>query len=89
MFKIIASKISNFSLFLFQLYAWKIADEMLYQKVDIECCYFAAQTLRTKIQYSFHEVPLENQISLKDSLLKHIANIDHATSPPIVTQVSK
>nr|XP_018908607.1 PREDICTED: transportin-3 [Bemisia tabaci] len=69
------------------LYAWKIADEMLYQKVDIECCYFAAQTLRTKIQYSFHEVPLENQISLKDSLLKHIANIDHATSPPIVTQL--
>ncbi|KAH8032052.1 hypothetical protein HPB51_022800 [Rhipicephalus microplus] len=29
--------------------AWRIADELLQQNVDLESCYFAAQTMRTKV----------------------------------------
>ncbi len=32
------------------VHAWKISDELLHRKVDVESCYFAAQTMRTKIQ---------------------------------------
>jgi len=30
--------------------AWKVSDELLHRKVNMESCYFAAQTMRTKIQ---------------------------------------
>ena len=43
----------------------QVADDMLHQKVDIESCYIAAQTMRTKIQCSFHELPKESHHSLK------------------------
>ena len=35
------------------VYAWTISDQLLQRKVDVETCYFAAQTMRSKIQYSF------------------------------------
>lgn len=54
------------------LYAWKIADELLISKADQESCYFAAQILKTKIQYNFNELPAEAYISLKDSILNHL-----------------
>ncbi|KAI4481697.1 hypothetical protein M0804_009218 [Polistes exclamans] len=69
------------------VYAWKIADEMLQQKRDIESCYFAAQTMRTKIQQSFHELPAEAHTSLRDSLLDHISQINENTNTAIVTQL--
>lgn len=71
-----------------QVYAWKIADEMLHQKRDIQSCYFAAQTMRTKIQLSFHELPQEAHTSLRDSLMDHILQINEHTNSAIVTQVS-
>lgn len=59
------------------LYAWKIADELLINKSDQESCYFAAQTLRTKIQLHFNELPTpEAYISLKNSILNHLKSID-------------
>lgn len=70
------------------MYAWKIADEILHQQSDIESCYFAAQTMRTKIQLSFHELPTEAHTSLRDSLMEHISKINESTSSVIVTQVS-
>lgn len=60
---------------------------MLQQKRDLESCYFAAQTMRTKIQMSFHELPTEAHISLRDSLLDHISQINEHTNSVIVTQV--
>ncbi len=44
--------------------------------------------MRTKIQNSFHEVPVEAHISLRDSLLEHIQGVDEATNAVIVTQLS-
>ncbi|KAJ8673318.1 hypothetical protein QAD02_004580 [Eretmocerus hayati] len=70
------------------VYAWKVADEMLHQKKDLHSCYFAAQTMRSKIQSSFHELPVESHVSLRDSLLDHISQIDKSTDTKIVTQLS-
>lgn len=60
---------------------------MLQQKRDLESCYFAAQTIRNKIQNSFHELPDESHVSLRDSLLVHVSQINNATNPIIVTQL--
>lgn len=70
------------------VYAWKVSDEMLQQKRDLESCYFAAQTMRTKIELSFHELPTDAHTSLRDSLLQHISQINEHTNTIIVTQLS-
>lgn len=70
-----------------QVYSWQIADELLQQKRDKESCFFAAQTMRNKIQYSFHELPDDAHISLRDSLIAHISQINNDTHPTIVTQL--
>ncbi|CAH1098691.1 unnamed protein product [Psylliodes chrysocephalus] len=69
------------------VHAWTVADELLHMKRDLESCYFAAQTMRTKIHQSFHELPQEVHTSLRDSLLEHIGQINEATSTAIVTQL--
>lgn len=69
------------------MYSWQIADELLQQKRDLHSCYFAAQTMRNKIQNSFHELPDEAHISLRDSLIEHISQITIETNPIIVTQL--
>ncbi|XP_055932658.1 transportin-3-like [Argiope bruennichi] len=69
------------------VFAWKIADELLQHRGDLESCYFAAQTMRTKIQFSFHELPAESHSSLRDSLLNHISHVTNETSPVILTQL--
>lgn len=74
-------------LILFQVHAWTIADELLHHKRDLESCYFAAQTMRTKIHQSFHELPIEAHVSLRDSLLEHISQITETTNNVIVTQL--
>ena len=60
---------------------------MLQQKRDVQSCYFAAQTMRTKIQLCFQELPVEAHISLRDSLMNHISQINEHTNSAIVTQV--
>uniref|UniRef100_A0A672KH71 Transportin-3-like n=2 Tax=Sinocyclocheilus grahami TaxID=75366 RepID=A0A672KH71_SINGR len=37
------------------MYAWEISDQLLQLKQDVESCYFAAQTMKMKIQTSFYE----------------------------------
>jgi len=69
------------------VYAWKISDELLHRKLDVESCYFAAQTMRSKIQYSFSELPPEAHSSLRDSLLEHVSAVTPTTSNVIVTQL--
>lgn len=69
------------------MYAWEISDQLLQMKQDVESCYFAAQTMKMKIQTSFYELPPETHIALRDSLLSHIQNLKDL-SPIIVTQVT-
>ncbi len=44
--------------------------------------------MRSKIQTRFAEVPAEAHVSLRDSLLEHLLNVDETTSPAILTQLS-
>ena len=60
---------------------------MLQQKQDLISCYFAAQTMRSKIQLSFHELPADAHPSLRDSLMDHLSQINENTNTAIVTQV--
>ncbi|XP_030630141.1 transportin-3 isoform X1 [Chanos chanos] len=69
------------------MYAWEISDQLLQLKQDVESCYFAAQTMKMKIQTSFYELPPETHISLRDSLLSHIQNLKDL-SPIIITQLA-
>ncbi|KAH0552027.1 transportin-3 [Cotesia glomerata] len=69
------------------VYAWKISDRILQEKKDLDSCFFAAQTMRAKIQYDFHELPVEAHASLRDSLIGHISQIDEHTNPAIVIQL--
>lgn len=43
--------------------------------------------MRSKIQQSFHELPLDAHNSLRDSLLEHINQITENTNSVIVTQL--
>lgn len=70
-----------------QMYAWEVSDQLLQLKQDVESCYFAAQTMKMKIQTSFYELPPETHNALRDSLLTHIQNLKDL-SPIIVTQVT-
>lgn len=69
------------------VYSWSIADELLQQKRDLISCYFAAQTMRSKIQNSFHELPQSSHESLRDALMMHISQITLNTDKKIVTQL--
>eukprot|EP00096_Caligus_rogercresseyi_P004041 TRINITY_DN18170_c0_g1_i1.p1 TRINITY_DN18170_c0_g1~~TRINITY_DN18170_c0_g1_i1.p1 ORF type:complete len:931 (-),score=288.65 TRINITY_DN18170_c0_g1_i1:197-2989(-) len=52
------------------VYAWKISDAILHGKFSEEASIFAAQTLRSKIQGSFNELPKDAHSSLRDSLVE-------------------
>ncbi|XP_075153534.1 transportin 3 [Haematobia irritans] len=69
------------------IYSWTIADELLQQKRDLHSCYFAAQTMRSKIQNSFNELPINSHESLRDSLIVHVGQITDETDSIIVTQL--
>ncbi|XP_056280903.1 transportin-3 [Pseudoliparis swirei] len=69
------------------MYAWEISDQLLQLKQDVESCYFAAQTMKMKIQTSFYELPPETHNALRESLLTHIQNLKDL-SPIIVTQLA-
>ncbi|XP_053679296.1 transportin-3 [Anopheles nili] len=70
------------------IHSWKIADELLRQKHDLNSCTFAAQTMRNKIQNSFHELPETAHESLRQSLVEHLSHITIETKSVIVTQLS-
>ncbi len=40
------------ALFTVQVHAWEVSNELLQRKLDLESCYFAAQTMRTKVVFS-------------------------------------
>ncbi len=66
-----------------------MSDEILHLKPNLESCYMAAQTMRTKIQSSFGELPdAASRTSLRDSLLQHVDSLTEDTTPVIVMQLS-
>ncbi|XP_064103483.1 transportin-3-like isoform X1 [Macrobrachium nipponense] len=67
--------------------AWKVADQLLHTKRDVNSCFFAAQTLRTKIQLYFGELPQEAHDSLRASMLEHLSHINEHTYQGIATQL--
>nr|XP_054774604.1 transportin-3-like [Lytechinus pictus] len=69
------------------LFSWEISDQLLQLKRDVETCYFAAQTMRTKIQYSFHELPMESHENLRDSLINHLQMMSDPKFHVITTQL--
>ncbi|XP_047992380.1 transportin-3 [Leguminivora glycinivorella] len=69
------------------IHSWKIADELLQQKKDIHSCYFAAQTMRSKVQHNLSELPEEARASLRDSLIAHLRGDMSETSQAILTQL--
>lgn len=60
---------------------------MLQDKKNLESCYFAAQTMKRKIQRCFQELPAESHLSLRDSLMNHISQVNKNTNAAIVVQV--
>uniref|UniRef100_A0A4W3H0D8 Transportin 3 n=1 Tax=Callorhinchus milii TaxID=7868 RepID=A0A4W3H0D8_CALMI len=62
-------------------------NQLLQMQQEVELCYFAAQTMKMKIQTSFNELPPETHLALRDSLLTHIQNLKDI-SPVIVTQLA-
>lgn len=69
------------------MFAWEISDQLLQMRRDVESCYFAAQTMKMKIQFAFFELPADTHASLRDSLLTHIETLKDV-SPVIVTQLA-
>ena len=69
------------------VWAWTISDQLLQRKIDENSCYFAAQTMRTKIQYSFQELPPESHSSLRSSLMSHLTSLGSGTKQVILTQL--
>ncbi|CAH2077182.1 unnamed protein product, partial [Iphiclides podalirius] len=61
------------------IHSWKIADQILQEKKDEQSCYFAAQTMRSKVQHNLSELPSEAVVSLRDSLVAHLENAASGT----------
>ncbi|XP_037947718.1 transportin-3-like [Teleopsis dalmanni] len=54
------------------IYSWSISEELLQQKRDENSCFFAAQTIRNKVQSSLMQLPSNSHKTLRDSLIMHI-----------------
>lgn len=68
--------------------AWQVADQILSSPdAPAEFRFFAAQTMRTKLQFDFYELPAESYLSLRDSLIAHIDRFRGADHQPIHTQL--
>ncbi len=76
----------NINAFHLQTGAWEIVDLLLRENVATEVHFFAAQTMRKKVQRAFHELPTVSYGGLRDSMLGHLTRF--ARGPAIVaTQV--
>ena len=73
--------------------AWQVADQVLAQPADGTTAVtqalhtFAAQTMRTKIQYDWAELPAEAHASLRSSLLAHMVRFGQGPQP-VMTQLA-
>lgn len=69
--------------------AWQVADAILRNNEQpTEHRFFAAQTLRTKVQFDIYSLPAEHHGSLRDSLLHHIEVFRGPEHQSISTQLA-
>mmetsp|Transcript_74396 Transcript_74396/g.162718 ORF Transcript_74396/g.162718 Transcript_74396/m.162718 type:complete len:954 (+) Transcript_74396:85-2946(+) len=69
--------------------AWQVCDTLLSRSdLPVQIRFFAAQTMRTKVQFDFYELPTDSYDSLRSSLLNHISNFTSAEFQPIHTQLA-
>mmetsp|Transcript_71293 Transcript_71293/g.127063 ORF Transcript_71293/g.127063 Transcript_71293/m.127063 type:complete len:954 (-) Transcript_71293:100-2961(-) len=69
--------------------AWQVCDGILSRPdTPMQFRFFAAQTMRTKVQFDFYELPAESYASLRDSLLSHIDRFRSPEFAPIHTQLA-
>lgn len=69
--------------------AWQVADAILRNaEQPTEHRFFAAQTLRTKVQFDIYSLPTEHHGSLRDSLLHHIETFRGSEHQSIATQLA-
>mmetsp|Transcript_88253 Transcript_88253/g.263153 ORF Transcript_88253/g.263153 Transcript_88253/m.263153 type:complete len:960 (-) Transcript_88253:318-3197(-) len=69
--------------------AWQVSDQILSQAdMPVQFRFFAAQTMRTKVQFDFYELPSESYGSLRDSLLNHIDRFRAPECQPIHTMLA-
>ena len=74
--------------FLFhQKSAWKFAQDLVNTGI-MRLEFFGAQTLRTKIQFEFHDMSEKYQTYYQNFLFQWLREIDEQTSTVIVTQVN-
>ncbi|BDA46876.1 Transportin-3 [Coccomyxa sp. Obi] len=67
--------------------AWIVCDTILHDATsNLEAQYFSAQTLRTKVQRDFEELPEGAAASLRDSLVELLLRFGTG-SPPVRTQL--
>jgi transportin-3 len=62
--------------------AWEVVDALLREDVPVDVHFFAAQTMRKKVQRAFRELPAEAHAALRDSMLTHLGRF--ARGPAIV-----
>lgn len=68
-------------------HAWYITDQILHTEKNEQVLFFAAQTIRSKIQNDFSELPLDSHESLKNSLLDHLEKLSSYNLGSVMTQV--
>ncbi|CAK9092789.1 Transportin-3 (Importin-12) (Imp12) (Transportin-SR) (TRN-SR) [Durusdinium trenchii] len=69
--------------------AWQVSDTLLSQAdAPMQFRFFAAQTMRTKVQFDFYELPADSYMSLRDSMLVHIDRFRAAEHQPIHTMLA-
>lgn len=67
--------------------AWYVADQILHSSRNEQVLFFAAQTIRSKIQSSFHELPSGSHESLRNSLMEHLDNLSKSNYTSVQTQI--
>eukprot|EP00913_Durusdinium_trenchii_P014011 g13156.t1 len=66
----------------------KQADDWLTKFQQTPAAWQAAQTMRTKVQFDFYELPADSYMSLRDSMLVHIDRFRAAEHQPIHTMLA-
>lgn len=68
--------------------AWFVSDQILLTDENEQVLFFAAQTIRNKIQNSFHELSAESHESLKNSLIQHLEKLSTSKYTTVQTQIN-
>ncbi|XP_050439537.1 transportin-3-like [Adelges cooleyi] len=57
-------------------FAWKVAEELISRKINHGSCFFAAQTIQSKLINETNEIPPESLKAVRSSLYGYLATLD-------------